>query len=164
MRLSVFGIVTAAAVCGLIQGGCSASTDEQNHLGAGPDPGAKALSGQPEAGLAPASLASMAGTRGVAAVCPPGKAASPALIQAQSLRGIDQRCAQLRQDGEIWQKTRKLAIQNRGDAGARMADLHSPWTRENVAFYIGQCGTGQQRTRTQTLVRIDQKQIGSSCG
>jgi hypothetical protein len=47
----------------------------------------------------------------------------------------------LQHDGEIWQRTRKLAVLNRGEAGARTADLHSPWTKENVSFYLASCNS-----------------------
>lgn len=52
---------------------------------------------------------------------------------------VEQRCAQLRREGEVWERARKLAVASRGEAGARTADAHTPWTMENVGFYLASC-------------------------
>jgi hypothetical protein len=157
MRLSLAGVVTAVAIAGLIAGGCSAASEDQSHLGAGSLPRVKSSLDQ-TAAVQPASPDTTVPAKTVA--CPPGKAPTT----GQDLRTIDQRCAQLRQDGEIWQRSRKLAVQNRGEAGARMADLHTPWTKENTEFFVDQCGARQQKSREQAMSRIDPRQLTSVCG
>lgn len=157
---------------GLLVSACSGAVDTQSQLGATDvaSPAANQTMGatQPAVQKAPAVLASagappagaMAASVAPAAVtCPAGQGPS----RSQPLRVIDQRCSQLRQEGEVWQRTRKLAILNRGEAGARMADLHSPWTKENITFYVDQCTPRQQRNRDQVLGRLDPRQLASVC-
>lgn len=76
------------------------------------------------------------------------RTSSPVAPQASTLppQTPHQRCEQLRQDGVVWERTRKLAILNRGEAGAQMADLHTPWTKENVAFYVASCNGRKAKT------------------
>ena len=148
MRSSSPRISTTLFVCALVASGCSAANEDQSYLGSGPAPVASAAAGQTSSNSA----------------CPPGRPPSPAQSQAQQVRAIDQRCAQLLQDGEIWQRTRKLAIQNRGEAGARMADLHSPWTKEKVVFFVDQCGPRQHKSRQQAMSRMDPRHLVQACG
>lgn len=105
------------------------------------------------------ALASATGVAGSGA-CPAGKAPT----QAQTLRNLDQRCTKLREEGEVWQRTRKLAVLNRGEAGGRMADLHTPWTKEVMAFYVDHCSPSHQKGRAQQLNKLDPTKLAGSCG
>jgi hypothetical protein len=155
MRLSSRGTSIPLVLCGLILSGCSAAPDDQAQLGAKASFATFQTPTQPH---------------NTAGACPPQKvsAATPGpsqvQSQAQALRTIYYRCAQLRQDGEIWQKSRNLAVKNRGEAGARMADLHTPWTKENAEFFVDECGPRQQKTRTQAMSRIGRKPAAPVCG
>lgn len=122
-------------VGGLLLSACSASPESQNQLGATATSGIAGVtasaSGAPVqpvvAAPAPITTGSIRSN------------ASAASLSAPHRQTIRQRCETLRQDGDVWQRTRKLAVLNRGEAGARMADLHSPWNKENVAFYMASC-------------------------
>jgi hypothetical protein len=161
------GLPLFICAIGMFLSACSGSTDTQNNLGAGdaaaaPAPAGAAIGAGGAAGkVTPIVTGSIHGApRASGPVgCPAGKSPSP----AQALQAIDQRCLQLRQDGEVWQRTRKLAVLNRGEAGGRMADLHSPWTKENMTFYVDQCGPRQQKSRQASLSRMDQKILAAAC-
>ena len=167
VRIGVLGL-------GLLVAACS-STDPQNQLdqdkAAASDASAIVTgSTNPRAHDAPPGAVKTAAARAPAVTdlnatalpgaCPPGRVPS----EAQTLRTLDQHCTKLRQEGEVWQRARKLAIQNRGEAGGRMADLHSPWSKENMTFYVDNCSPRQQKSREQTLNRLDPRQLAAQCG
>lgn len=105
------------------------------------DPAKRMPKGAPGVTTSPNGAASGAGASPAGASPAKGMAATgpgrPA--EAGALR-----CAQLRQDGVVWERARKLAVLNRGEAGARMADLNTPWTKENVSFYLASCQSRKQ--------------------
>ncbi len=80
----------------------------------------------------------------------------------QTPQSARQRCEQLRQDGDVWQRTRKLAVLNRGEAGGRMADLHTPWTKENVTFYLATCNSRKAKSPATTENGISSSRAGAA--
>ena len=47
-----------------------------------------------------------------------------------------------------------------GEAGARVADLNTPWTKENVAFYLASCQSGKNRAPQPAQAREAVRQPG----
>jgi hypothetical protein len=150
------------AAGGLLLSACSASSEGQNQHGAA-DTVTPASSAQKTerassaGGVQPVALAAVStssnpgpSSSSITTGSVQQSAAGGSPPSAQARTTTQQRCEQLRQESDVWQRSRKLAVLNRGEAGGRMADLHTPWTKENVVFYLATCNSKKQLSRPQT--------------
>ena len=156
----------------LVLSACSAAPESQTQLGATDALGnanaarsaseAKSPASEQAVGVSSGPAASSSITTG--SIRPSTAAASPPSGNQSSFdttHTAKQRCEQLRQDGEVWQRTRKLAVLNRGEAGGRMADLHTPWTKENVTFYLAACNSRKAKSPATTEKGMNGSRIAS---
>jgi hypothetical protein len=153
--------IVLVCTTGLLLSACSGAPEGQNQLGAtdsrgNADAAYSAAETKAPATAQPAGMSS--GRMPVSAITTGSVRPNPTEVisasgnqfSPQAPHTAKQRCEQLRQDGDVWQRTRNLAVRNRGEAGGRMADLHTPWTKENVTFYLAACNSRKVKSPATT--------------